>query len=96
MPESEARHHCPSARMGEPTIGNGDQHDSKDMKPIDASALASSDKQIDEQEEKYPPFTTVLLIMLSLYLAMFLVALVRSLFAHPTAWETDGTRRTLR
>jgi hypothetical protein len=96
MVESEPRHQSPSAAQGELMVDNGDQHGLKDMELIEAPALTSSEKQNDEQEDKYPPFTTVLLILLSLYLAMFLVALVRSLFVYPTIWETDDTRRTSR
>ncbi|KAK5045299.1 hypothetical protein LTR84_009405 [Exophiala bonariae] len=36
---------------------------------------ATSNKQNEDHEDKYPPFATVMLIMLSLYMAVFLVAL---------------------
>lgn len=48
-----------------------------------------SEKQNEEQEDKYPPFATVVLIMLSLYMAMFLVALVGTPSAHAAIIETD-------
>jgi hypothetical protein len=41
---------------------------------------ALSNKQNEEHEDRYPPFATVMLIMLSLYMAIFLVALVNPLF----------------
>lgn len=86
MVGSEGRRQSASTASVEPKISDDDQLDSKDMNTPEAPALPSPSKQTEEQENRYPPFTTVLLIMLSLYLAMFLVALVCTLSLYAAVW----------
>lgn len=86
MAESETRPPSPPEAQREPAAEHSDQMQSNGMKSSDALAEKSSTTQNDENEDKYPPFTTVVLIMLSLYLAIFLVALVGTVCTLPNVW----------
>lgn len=71
MSETKPPTQSPGGTPDSPAVANGDASQAKDMVSTDKEAAVKHD-----QEEKYPPLPKVLLIMSSLYLANFLVALV--------------------
>lgn len=73
MSETKPTPHPQTGTSDSPAIANGDPSQAKDMVSSDKEAAVKH-----EQEDKYPPLPKVLLIMSSLYLANFLVALVRA------------------
>jgi len=86
MAERDEQSQTPSDSLKEQKVGDSNQNDSKDLERVETPSLGAPGKHVDEQEDQYPPFTKVLLIMSSLYLAMFLAALVGALARQVGVW----------
>ncbi|KAI2606609.1 putative MFS multidrug transporter [Hypoxylon sp. NC1633] len=90
MAEAKTPPQSRSRETEDVVITNTDNH-TKDVTPTEDVVQASSGQKANhEQEQKYPPFATLLVIMMSLYLTTFLVALDQTIIGTATPRISDA------